>query len=379
MLNKWKVYLDLNRFFVSDSQFNNINSYVQDSINISKSLNKYVSDTIVNIENIGGDNKITPMEKQSLKKEVEVLKANHSVLKNKADVFPELATKMTTVENLKQKVIDFTTPLLTDMNITSSVVSNEFRKVFVNYYEKYNDLLTEIIQKSSDKAKDEAIKDVKTRIDNIKKLVDETIGQQTDGKIQSWYQPNDPAINWTTEQGKKAHTGDIWYKSDDTTMWRWNGTRWNTLQASSEDNIARQIAQKKATIWVNTPNTPYNRGDFWVRNQELYISVSARTVGELFHSEDWILATKYTDDTIANETKNKVDSGAITLNGRTVVNGDFKVRGQNVEINGQTTITGLLNLFGGQGLIVYNGTTEQTSNRRIVIQNGVIYVQARSN
>lgn|GEM_PF-3325322 len=362
-----------------DSQFNNINSYVQDSINISKSLNKYVSDTITNIENIGGDNKITPMEKQSLKKEVEILKANHSILKNKADVFPELSPKMLVLDTLQQKVIDFCNPLLADMNVTSPVVSDEFRRVFVNYYEKYNDLLTEIIQKSSDKAKDEAIKDVKARIDGIKKLVDETLGKQTDGKIQSWYQPNDPATNWTTQQGQKAHTGDLWYKSDDNTMWRWDGTQWKPIQSTAEDRIARNLAKNKSTIYTSTPIPPYNKGDFWVNDKQLYMCKTSRNKTDNFNQSDWELATNYTDDTTANKVKDKVESGDITLNGNTVVNGDFKVRGENIVIDGNTKIIGALQLFGGQGFILYNGTTESTSNRRIILQNGVIYVQARSN
>lgn len=353
-----------------NSSFNNINQYVQDSINLSKSIVKYASDTIAKIEDIGGDNKVTPIEKQALKKELEVLKANHTILKNKADT---LGIDTTRMEQLKNDVIAYLTPLFIEMNKTSNIVSDQLRKVFVDYYEKYNDIMTEIVKKSSEKAKEEAIADVDSKINAIKSLVE----QQADGQIESWYQPQDPATSWTTSELKTKHKGDLWYNTTNETMQRYDGSTWQLINNSAEDEVARNLARNKSKIFTTTPNTPYKRGDFWVNNSELYVSNMDRDTGSNVAS-DWVKATKYTDDTKANAVDQRVTNGQITLNGNTTVNGDFKVRGQNVEINGQTSITGVLKIFSGLGLIVYNGNNDDTSNKKVVITEGVIEIWERT-
>lgn len=368
MDNNYIIYFYHNNRW--NNSFNNINQYVQDSINLSKSLVKYASDTIAKIEDIGGDNKVTPIEKQALKKELEVLKANHTILKNKADT---LGIDTTRMEQLKNDVIAYLTPLFIEMNKTSNIVSDQLRKVFVDYYEKYNDIMTEIVKKSSDKAKEEAIREVEEKIKAIKNLVE----QQSDGKIETWYQPNDPAISWVTPEDRKKHKGDLWYNTNNSTMQRYDGSTWQLITNTTEDEVARNLARNKSKIFTDTPITPYKKGDFWVRNSELYISTIDRESGS-FNSADWVLATKYTDDTKANQVDQRVSNGQITLNGNTTVNGDFKVRGQNVEINGQTSITGVLKIFSGLGLIVYNGNNDDTSNKKVVITEGVIEIWERT-
>ena len=277
------------------------------------------------------------------------------------------------MEQLKNAVIIYLTPLFTNMNKTSDIISDQLRKVFVDYYEKYNDIMTEIVKKSSDKAKEEAVKEVEEKIKAIKNLVE----QQSDGKIETWYQPNDPAVNWSTEEDRKKHKGDLWYNTTTEKIQRYNGVVWQPLASSTEDEVARNIARNKNKIFTEVPVPPYKRGDFWVRNSELYISTQDKELG-VFDSSDWILATKYTDDTKANQVDQRVSNGQITLNGNTVINGDFRVRGQNVEINGQTSITGVLQIFSGLGLIVYNGNTDGTSNKKVVIAQGQIEVWERT-
>ena len=366
--NNYTIYFYYNNKW--NSSFNNINQYVQDSINLSKSVVKYASDTIAKIENIGGDNKVTPIEKQALKKELEILKANHTVLKNKADV---LGINTTQMETFKNAIITYLTPLFTNMSVTSNVVSDDLRKVFVDYYEKYNDIMTEIVKKSSEKAKEEAIADVESKINAIKSLVE----QQADGQIESWYQPNDPATSWTTSELKTKHKGDLWYNTNNETMQRYDGSTWQLIQNTTEDEVARNLARSKSKIYTTTPTVPYKRGDFWVNNSELYISTTDRDSGA-YNPSDWVKATKYTDDTKANAVDTRVSQGRIVLNGNTTVNGDFRVRGQNVEINGNTAITGTLQIFNGLGLIVYNGTTDATSTNKVVIAQGKIEVWERT-
>lgn len=290
-------------------------------------------------------------------------------MKNKADTLRIDTIRM---EQLKNAVIDYLNPLFADMNTTSNVVSNQLRQIFVDYYEKYNDVMTDIVQKSSEKAKQEAIADVQARIDAIKNLVE----QQSDGKIETWYQSNDPSSAWGYSERSK-HKGDLWYNTNNNLMFRFNGSSWQQITSKTEDEVARNLARNKSKIFTSTPFTPYKRGDFWLRSSELYVSNMDRDSGYYVNS-DWVLATKYTDDTKANQVDSRVSQGRIVLNGNTTVNGDFKVRGQNVEINGNTSITGILNIYNGLGLVVYNGNSDGNSNKKIVIAQGQIEIWERT-
>ena len=160
-------------------------------------------------------------------------------------------------------------------------------------------------------------------------------------------------------------------------MQRYDGSTWQLIQNTTEDEVARNLARSKSKIYTTTPTIPYKRGDFWVNNSELYISTTDRDSGA-YNPSDWVKATKYTDDTKANAVDTRVSQGRIVLNGNTTVNGDFRVRGQNVEINGNTAITGTLQIFNGLGLIVYNGTTDATSTNKVVIAQGKIEVWERT-
>ena len=135
-----------------------------------------------------------------------------------------------------------------------------------------------------------------------------------------------------------------------------------------------------------TSGTGVKEGDQWfdtAHNNAQYVLIK-QTDGSL----KWILASDAND---------KIANGRIVLNGNTTVNGDFKVNGRNiilngdttvdgtfkvgggnVELNGNTSVTGVLEVFGNKGIISYNGNTEASSTRRIVIQSGAILFQRRS-
>ena len=49
------------------------------------------------------------------------------------------------------------------------------------------------------------------------------------------------------------------------------------------------------------PTTPYDVGDLWIKDEELYRCQTTKASSETFEENDWIIATKYTDDTKANQ------------------------------------------------------------------------------
>ena len=120
---------------------------------------------------------------------------------------------------------------------------------------------------------------------------------QIDGKIETFAQTTDPSTAWADAATKTVHSGDIWYNTSTKQTKRWSGTAWVTLEDIVANNAAA-LAATKNKIFTATPTIPYKAGDFWINNQELYVSSVTRDTGS-YTAGDWTKAVKYTDDTAA--------------------------------------------------------------------------------
>ena len=118
---------------------------------------------------------------------------------------------------------------------------------------------------------------------------------QIDGKAETWYQSTDPSTAWTTAELRAAHVGDLWYKTSDNTTWYYNGTTW--VQQNVPDSVFDAI-DGKAQIFTAQPTPPYNIGDLWVQGStgDIMRCRTAKTASGSYAAADWILASKYTDD-----------------------------------------------------------------------------------
>ena len=112
--------------------------------------------------------------------------------------------------------------------------------------------------------------------------------------------------------------------SDETTnpdagkSWRWvkeeDGTyKWtpiadsDAVKALQEAARAQDTADAKRRVFVVTPTTPYDVGDIWTQGEggDIMRCIESRATGN-FESSDWDKASKYTDDTAANEAKERL-------------------------------------------------------------------------
>lgn len=152
----------------------------------------------------------------------------------------------------------------------------------------------------------------------------ESLQEQLDGKIQTWSQDTDPALEWTEteeipwtdaggnsildvdgneilivwEKGKYIHKGDLWQNtSGGNTRWRWDGSEW--VEQKAPDYLFDKI-DGKAAVYFEQPRPPYNMGDFWVTskaNGEASIKTAVRSRADgAFTDTDWI-DFKYVDKT----------------------------------------------------------------------------------
>ena len=147
---------------------------------------------------------------------------------------------------------------------------------------------------------------------NLKELQD-----QVDGNITTWFYSgvptasNEPASTWTTDTEKNNHLGDLYYDKDTGYAYRYsldNATySWikitdnDVTQALAIANSAKDTADSKRRVFVTQPTTPYDVGDLWIKDEELYRCQTTKASSETFEENDWIIATKYTDDTKANQ------------------------------------------------------------------------------
>ena len=77
---------------------------------------------------------------------------------------------------------------------------------------------------------------------------------------------------------------------------------------------AQATADGKRRVFTDIPRTPYDKGDLWVTSsKDLMVCKTARASGD-FNSSEWEKATKYTDDTKANEVLAKLDESVVELN-----------------------------------------------------------------
>lgn len=164
----------------------------------------------------------------------------------------------------------------------------------------------------------------------------DTMTEQIDGKIETWFQTSDPASNWTTNAEKAKHVGDMWYNSSTKLLKCYrqtsrfvNGTGtvvyiWQTIEdkkaidAYDAASKAQDTADGKRRVFVAQPYPPYDVGDLWVDGKELRRCITARASGS-WNTNDWVVAVYY-------------DNTQTTIDGGIVTSGTIQVAGDNKSI-----------------------------------------------
>lgn len=166
---------------------------------------------------------------------------------------------------------------------------------------------------------------------------------QIDGAIETWFYDgvptlkNAPAISWKTDNDKKTHLGDLYYDNKTGKAYRFakDGSTYEWIiitdteltkalkdssqalkdaaAADKKANGAQATANTKRRIFGSQPVPPYDVNDMWVNatypndgstyKNEILKCSTAKAEGEKFDIADWKLASKYTDDTKAEEAK----------------------------------------------------------------------------
>ena len=238
---------------------------------------------------------------------------------------------------------------------------------------------------------------------------------QIDGKIETWYQPNDPSLKWTKteeqpwcdidgnkildesgneiilvwESEKAEHEGDLWHNTSDNTQWIYKSGIW---QPQSIPNELLDKIDGKSSVYMVQPKPPYYEGDLWVTtNSEGKASIKTSTVnrvGGAFDASDWI-DFKYADK---DDIKNAIDKYDTSLGQDEVFNKLTKggteqgiyIKDGKVYINAKYILAGLLagERINGRGLKVIdddnNVTLEIDSNGNVILAPKTFSLQGKT-
>lgn len=238
---------------------------------------------------------------------------------------------------------------------------------------------------------------------------------QIDGKIETWYQPNDPSLKWTKteeqpwldangnkildvsgeeiillwESEKVEHEGDLWHNTSDNTQWIFKSGIW---QPQSIPNELLDKIDGKSSVYMVQPTPPYYKGDMWVTtNNEGKASLKTSTVNRVsgvFDASDWI-DFKYADK---DDIKNAINNYDTSLGQDEVFNKLTKggaeqgiyIEDGKVYINAKYILAGLLagERINGRGLKVIdddkNVTLEIDSKGNVILAPKTFSLQGKT-
>lgn len=160
----------------------------------------------------------------------------------------------------------------------------------------------------------------------------ENMQSQIDGNITTWFNSGEPTPEtyptneWETEEEKINHIGDLYYDRNTGYAYRYESTEENTynwekirdndvVEALAIANAAKDTADNKRRVFVVQPTPPYECGDLWITSEgEIYICQIEKDDKQTYAEKDFVVATKYTDDTYAKQVENQLQvvRGAVT-------------------------------------------------------------------
>ncbi len=142
---------------------------------------------------------------------------------------------------------------------------------------------------------------------------------QVDNAIDTYYYgykptlTNFPTVDWRTNEVKDIHIGDFFLDTKTGLAYRFIKEGSTYLWKPIEDQVitdalnsaktAQDTADGKRRVFVNTPIPPYDIGDMWVQGTsgDIMVCKVARGKNTSYVTTDWGKASKYTDDSKANQ------------------------------------------------------------------------------
>ena len=172
---------------------------------------------------------------------------------------------------------------------------------------------------------------------------------------------NLPASDWATDELKDSHLGDLYFNRETgytykfivtDTVYSWEQIYDNEIiQAMALTNSEIDTLDNQRKVYFTTPTVPYNNGDWWLKEEGLYVCQISRILGQTFKETDFIIGTKYVVGTQATEINNKLT----VTNGR-VATVEVGIEEINQKIEEIVDITDYVKTVTGNNTITLNNT-----------------------
>lgn len=144
----------------------------------------------------------------------------------------------------------------------------------------------------------------------------DNLQSQIDGQIHTYYYSGVPTLEtlpaseWS-ESEYNNYLGDLYYDKDTGYAYRFfldnetNEYGWTQVvdtavtEALALANAAKDTADNKRRVFLAPPLPPYDNGDLWLNDGEIFVCQISKLAEEAYSDDDFITATNYTDDTLA--------------------------------------------------------------------------------
>lgn len=236
----------------------------------------------------------------------------------KTSVSQTYSTKTELDDAIAQEVADRNAAIQVGIDGISATVS-----------QNYTELTSKVNDAQADA--DAALEAAQTASEDLTNFANEVSGDltdlqsQIDGSIQTWFYAgvptlaNQPANQWTDSTTRNNHLGDLYYDTttgyayrfmlqNDTYSWG-KITDSDVTKALQDAAKAQDTADNKRRVFVTTPTPPYDVGDLWVQGSggDIKRCQTAKSASQSYAASDWVLASKYTDDTKADEVQDDLN------------------------------------------------------------------------
>ena len=291
-----------------------------------------------------------------------------SVNDKNGETFNAVILNYDTSSRIKSNVsADVPTNTTTDYNLagSSKKTLNQVRFDVDHNTQQINQII------STQNSQSETINNIQSGLDDLVDQIDSNITYYKGNYVPTL--ENEPASEWTTDELKDNHLGDLFYNTDtgsayrfvkDGVVYKWEeesndvaeaielaenaiaqataaqntansaqsiatGAQTTANNALSTANNAQNSANSKRRVFVTEPVPPYDIGDLWTDGEDIYVCKTAKTEGQTFSQDDWENTTNYaeqidTTNVKLNETISNLDgTNSVIANLQTTLTNDY--------------------------------------------------------
>lgn len=226
-------------------------------------------------------------------------------------------------------------------NVTYGFDRARLAELLTHYYD-CEAQVRDAISKNIDRKVDDTRQELLAQLEDYQAAVERSLAGlqgQLDNSISTWFHAGvptltnypvvgDPEGNWDTNAKKDTHIGDTYYDTNSGVAYHFlkeDGTyKWKAIPDSTVTaalamaSTAKDTADEKRRTFLSVPTTAdaYDPGDIWIHatagsyTDETLVCRTAKAKGVAFSISHWEKASKYTDDTVANQARNEAQAAA---------------------------------------------------------------------